>query len=88
VKGSTKSRTLSPKFVQLILDFYLKKTCYKIKRQSFWTPLIDFVKSCKGTHATKSKTGHLGHLGLTCETYKQIHATKSKTGIWDFGWNL
>ena len=25
------------------------------------------VKSCKGTHATKSKTGHFGHLGLTCK---------------------
>ena len=30
-------------------------------------------------------TGHLGHLGLICETCKQTHATKSKTGTWDFG---
>jgi hypothetical protein len=76
----------APDFVEIRL--VTKKTCYKIKDQSFWTPLTDLKNLVKELNATKSKTGHLGHLGLTCETCKRTHATKSKTGIWDFGLDL
>ena len=46
-----------------------KKSCYKIKDRHFGL-LMGLVKLVKN-HATKSKTGHLGHLGLTCKTCKK-----------------
>ena len=83
-----KIKNLVTKICATNVGFLFKENMLQNQRPVILDTFNWLVKSCKGIHATKSKTGHLGHLGLTCETCKQTHATKSKAGIWDFGWDL